>query len=85
MTQFFIRIDIFFELKWKWKIFIIKNKEDYEGWTQTKAPPFCTKLHALPCYGMIDWMIDVRCLQLFPFFSEKSFYLRSFIFFRTED
>ena len=33
------------------------------------APPFCTKLYALPCYWMIDWMIDVRCLQLFlPFF-----------------
>ena len=40
--------------------------------------PFCTKLYALPCYWIIDWMIDVRCLPLFsPFFSEKPFYLWS--------
>ena len=49
------------------------------------APPFCTKLYALPYYWMIDWMIDVRCLQLFPFFSEKPFYFRSLIFFHSED
>ena len=45
------------------------------------APPFCTKLYALPCCWMIDWMIDVRCLQLFPFFPEEPFYLRSLIVF----
>ena len=39
---------------------------------------------ALQRYWAIDWMIDVRCLQLFPLFSEKPFYLRSLIFFHTE-
>ena len=44
------------------------------------APPFCTKLYALPCYWMIDWMIDVRCLQLFPPFFWKTILLVEFNF-----
>ena len=44
------------------------------------APPFCTKLYALPCYWMIDWMIDVRWLQLFTFSSWKTILLAEFNF-----
>ena len=49
------------------------------------GPPFLHQTMALPCYWMIDWMIDVRCLQLFPLFSEKPFCLWSLIFFHSED
>ena len=44
-------------------------------------PLFCTKLYALPCYWMIDWMIDVHCLQFFSPFFWKTILLAEFNFF----